>query len=1676
MDLNRVFVGSKMNKSLDERLLPNGQYTDALNIRVSSDEDGEAGSVENAKGNELVATLSYNGSSLTNAKCIGAYEFSANETIFWFVTSDEVDMIVSFDANTSSIRYHVVSTSVLNFSPDHLVNGVDLIDDLLFFTDNFNQPRRININQSYPLPISGVDAIVEDDISVIVKAPISSPNIQLVTSPTDNNYMEDKFIRFAYRYKYRNGEYSALSQFSEVAFVAGSFSVDLNNYIQEGMSNVANAVNISINTGPSQVVGIDLCFKLSHTNVIHVIERFDKADKNWGDESEVFIEFNNQKIYTTLPQDELLRRFDNVPRLAKAQTSMGNRVFFGNYVDGYDIDTFINYDLELVSEEVGFRDVPVDYSVGSYDIESPTDIEDSVLNIDLTGVDLVKGSRLSIDINIVHDSFVDSSGNYVDGNEPRNSYDETMQFILPRDYNSVIDLVSDSSFSSYILSSLPFSDASNGYSLTDLFYNNITSNSGWTKVGGGVASDSGDFVISANGNVLNIQIPAIKFEDDSNQGVFAYEYFKNATTTAGFSSIASPSSLHSDRDYEVGIEYMDEYNRSSTVLVNQGNTIFVPPNRSTFKNDIKVSINNTPPSWAKRYRLLMKPTKQGHDTIYTNFYYFDSTDNGWWFLLEGDNQTKCKVGDTLFVKSDSNGATSSRIKVKVLDIDSKERNFISEDILSPPGVYMKLRKAGFDVSDLSEEAPIAYPQKSGKGSYPIVYYPAFIEDTTAPNGAAEYAVPAGSKVKIRIRDVRGGRRSSCGSRRYLYEEELLATRSYDNLYDFLVGENFNPSDPTNNPDIDSSDDSTPTMVWDPDIKSFSEHLSANFSTSTKPLFVTGQPGRENAVCNIFYARGEVGSSAEGYAFLGARSGNDRCNWRRGKVYVRLEVYSAGDVLIFETEPEDYTNDIFFEGHNSYPIENGFHTGSVQNQDANTPAVSMLDMHNCYSFGNGAESMKINDELDGFSLTIGDRVSAVSNQEYRRIRRYSDITYSGVYNDESNINGLNEFNLALGNFKTMERNFGSIEVLHSRETNILVLQEDRISYVLQGKNILSDAAGGSSLTSIPEVLGTQVPFVEELGISNNPESFSVYGSDVFFTDAKRGVVLRVTSGNQIDIISNKNMRSFFRDEFINNVNNIKIGGYDPFSDEYVLSIKDDTLPISKAVFDCGFNISQQGSSTISEYTVDLGDNVGDVDIDYNVSSGSVLVNVNYNGLTTINQTVTGSGVLSFSKDVLEITNAEVTITPTNATYNINIGCPDFVPLNIIRIVKNTEDMIGEEIHHSYTWQNGNYVSNTQTDLVSFGNGPVSLYLSSTLSSNTPPIGSTITMRYEKRPGDTADWIGDKFKYLVSDTLYTESQINALTPLLQESTPVVNVGNGIYESTFTYNNPTGAQYLYLVWDYIEPAIECNGNLFTHGKYSIKEFDVNLGSNIGPAEFTFDMGDIPSRAEVIWDGNVVADSLFVGDGLPNVNYENNITSATSLEKHVFNGNFVFQNNEAVNFTSSDISDYNTNRPTTNDGSVGNQVGVVSGYPSGTPLASAGDIKLMFNKTAPTPTKATIRFTTIGASNNTNLTDVSCPVLSEAVFQEVKEFYTQTWEWTPNANDDIAQSNTVVVASIDKETYLWIDDLKNLGNPIMLSTSDTFGSNMSVLESNFESIVEGTIVSKKDYKSISKEEYFIK
>ena len=56
-EIKNTFIQGKMNKDLDERLLPNGQYRDAKNVEVSTSEDSNVGVVKNVLGNYRVEDI-----------------------------------------------------------------------------------------------------------------------------------------------------------------------------------------------------------------------------------------------------------------------------------------------------------------------------------------------------------------------------------------------------------------------------------------------------------------------------------------------------------------------------------------------------------------------------------------------------------------------------------------------------------------------------------------------------------------------------------------------------------------------------------------------------------------------------------------------------------------------------------------------------------------------------------------------------------------------------------------------------------------------------------------------------------------------------------------------------------------------------------------------------------------------------------------------------------------------------------------------------------------------------------------------------------------------------------------------------------------------------------------------------------------------------------------------------------------------------------------------------------------------------------------------------------------------------------------------------------------------------------------------------------------------------------
>lgn len=191
-----------------------------------------------------------------------------------------------------------------------------------------------------------------------------------------------------------------------------------------------------------------------------------------------------------------------------------------------------------------------------------------------------------------------------------------------------------------------------------------------------------------------------------------------------------------------------------------------------------------------------------------------------------------------------------------------------------------------------------------------------------------------------------------------------------------------------------------------------------------------------------------------------------------------------------------------------------------------------------------------------------------------------------------------------------------------------------------------------------------------------------------------------------------------------------------------------------------------------------------------------------------------------------------------------------------------------------------------------------------------------------------------------------------------------------------------------DYIQCDIE---EVNFSGGPGVYEFEGNLGYTLGGITASFESYNVPDRFELFypdWDTKV-ADSLFVGDSLPNTTVENAIRSATQLGKYEYDPTnpsanaegFVLVGTQGVNFSNDDIVDYNASRPTTpSDGNVGaisgsaTQIGVMGGWPGNGVGGQNGQVRLSFEKTLPN-NKLYVRVT--GCSSNTawDMYIIGCP-----------------------------------------------------------------------------------------------------
>ena len=368
-EIKTTFIKGRMNKDLDERLLPKGEYRDARNVEVSTSEGSNVGTVQNIVGNSRVDNLMPSG-----FKCVGSIADEANNKLYWLASGLEKDIIAEYDVSSGGNKLVFVdankrnSKACLKFG-QKLITGINIIDDFILFTDGESEPKKINIKRSkigtididsHTLLIKkdtdniadNVGLVKEENITVIKKRPSKTltVNINKKSQSKEKGIFEKTFPRFSYRYKYSDNEYSAFGPFTSPVFSA-NFTDDFNSLnfynVKQGhntaMINTIESIDLSgiiDSATPRDVVSVDILFKREDSNVVYTVATlsFEEISKTRNiDESFGKYTVTTENIFAAVNSNQILRSFDNVPKTAVAQEIVGNRVIYANYTQGYNV-------------------------------------------------------------------------------------------------------------------------------------------------------------------------------------------------------------------------------------------------------------------------------------------------------------------------------------------------------------------------------------------------------------------------------------------------------------------------------------------------------------------------------------------------------------------------------------------------------------------------------------------------------------------------------------------------------------------------------------------------------------------------------------------------------------------------------------------------------------------------------------------------------------------------------------------------------------------------------------------------------------------------------------------------------------------------------------------------------------------------------------------------------------------------------------------------------------------------------------------------------------------------------------------------------------------------------------------------------------------------------------------
>ena len=221
----KLFTGGT-NQDDSLHLLDDAQYLRLMNGRVGVTQYGKNYRVEGVPGTTSITQSVYPPYG-TNI-CIGSCVDIEGQRLLWFVYNTFDDHgIYAFDFATSTTYAVLYDSQVqggLNFNKNHRIDkNCKVNQGLLYWTDNYNEPKKINIDSgiklNYPAYVTDARAYTSltdsYEIMLIRRPPVYAPSIvKQYDNQFINNFIANRSWLFAWQYVYFDGEESVLGEYS----------------------------------------------------------------------------------------------------------------------------------------------------------------------------------------------------------------------------------------------------------------------------------------------------------------------------------------------------------------------------------------------------------------------------------------------------------------------------------------------------------------------------------------------------------------------------------------------------------------------------------------------------------------------------------------------------------------------------------------------------------------------------------------------------------------------------------------------------------------------------------------------------------------------------------------------------------------------------------------------------------------------------------------------------------------------------------------------------------------------------------------------------------------------------------------------------------------------------------------------------------------------------------------------------------------------------------------------------------------------------------------------------------------------------------------------------------------------------------------------------------------------